>query len=188
MKKKKVCVRERERKGESWNLEASNGLKAPQLLAEIGQTDGVVEDPTRTIVVGVGPTNDADQRQVLAVRSGDRVEHAEPANGERDNASADTSSTGVAIGSVPGVELVAAADDVERGLSDEVVEQSEVEVAGNGENIGDTDFNEAAREVAAESGVSAAVDDGGRNTGLYGSAVGLIARYDVVAGRLDNVQ
>lgn len=148
----------------------------------------MVEDPTRTVVVGVGSANDADQRQVLAVRSGDRVEHAEPANGERDNARADSSSTRIAIGSVPGVELVAAADDVERGLSDEVVKQREVEVPGNGENVGDTDFNEAASEVATKRGVSAVVDGGGRNTGLYGSAVGVIARYDVVAGRLDDIQ
>ena len=134
----------------------------------------MVEDPIGTIVVGVGPTNDADQRQVLAVRSGNGVEHAEAADGEGDDAGTDATGTRVAVGSVSGVELVAAADDVESGLVDEVIEQREVEVAGNGEDISDTDFDEAAREVAAESGVDGAVDGGGRNGGLDGSA-GLVA-------------
>ena len=147
-----------------------------------------MEDAIGAIVVGVRPTNDADQGQVLAVRSGDRVEHAEPADGERDDARTDASRTCVAVGSIAGVELVTAADDVERGLSDEVIQQREVEVAGNGEDVGDTDFDEAARKVATERRVSAAIDDGGRNAGVDDSGVGMIAGYEVVGGRLCDVQ
>ena len=107
---------------------------------------------------------------------------------ERDDARTNASRTCVAVGSIAGVELVTAADDVERGLSDEVIQQREVEVAGNGEDVGNIDFDEAAREVATERRVSAAIDDGGRNAGVDDSGVGMIAGYEVVGGRLCNVQ
>ena len=38
----------------------------------------MVEDPTGAVVVGVGPTDDANQRQILAVRSSDGVEQPAP--------------------------------------------------------------------------------------------------------------
>ena len=107
---------------------ASDGLEAAELLGEVGDADGVVEDAVGAVVVGVGPADDADDGQVLAVGAGDGVEDAEAADGEGDGAGADAAWARVPIGRVPGVELVAAADEAEAGLVDEVVEQREVEL------------------------------------------------------------
>ncbi|XP_057982313.1 uncharacterized protein LOC131167526 [Malania oleifera] len=98
--------------------------------------------------------------QVLAVGSGDRVENAETADSENDDVDSDSAAAGVAVSGVPSIELIAAADEVEAGLGDEVVEEGEVEVAGDEEDVVDTDFD----EVAAEGGL------GGRNDGgCYGA-------------------
>ena len=136
-----------------------------------------MEDPTGAVVVGVGPTDDANQRQVLAVRSGDGVEHAEAADGERHHARADSPGARVAVGGVPGVELVAAPDQVQRRLRDEVVQQRQVEVPGNGEHVGDADFHQPAGQVAAQGGVTTAgaVDHRRRQAGLDGGAAGEVA-------------
>ena len=39
---------------------ASDGLEAAELLGEVGDADGVVEDAVGAVVVGVGPAGDAD--------------------------------------------------------------------------------------------------------------------------------
>ncbi|KAJ1416241.1 hypothetical protein SESBI_17416 [Sesbania bispinosa] len=101
-----------------------------------------MEDPIGTEVVGVGSTNDANHRQVLTVRSGDGVDHAQSTDGERHDASSNAAAPRVTVGGVPGVELVAATNDLKLRLGDEVVQQREVEVAGNRENIGDANLDE----------------------------------------------
>ena len=58
----------------------------------------------------------------------DGVEHAQPADGERHHSGA------LAVGGAPGIELVAAAEVGEPRLGDEVVEQGQVEVTGDGEH------------------------------------------------------
>ena len=113
----------------------------------------MVKHSVGAVVVGVGPSDDADQRQVLAVRAGDGVEHAKAANGERHDARADATRPGVAVGGVPGVQLVAAADVGEARLGDEVVEEGEVEVTGDGEDVGHAHLDEPPGEVAAEGGL-----------------------------------
>lgn len=144
----------------------------------------MVEDPIRPVVVGVGPADDADNRKVLAVRAGDGVDDAQTADGEGHDARADAPGPSVPVGGVPGVELVAAADVSEPGLGYEVVEESEVEVAGNGEDVADADLHEAPRDVAAEGGVGGgrgewdgvvdggdgAVSGGSSNVGVGGLA------------------
>lgn len=100
-----------------------DGLEAPKLLSKIGQPDRVVEDPVRAVIVGVRPTYYADDRQVLAARTGDRVQHTEPADSERNDARSNPPGARVAVSSITGVELVAAADEVEAGLGDQVVEK-----------------------------------------------------------------
>lgn len=76
----------------------------------------MVEDPIRAVVVGVRPTDYANDRQVLTVRTSDGVQDAEPADCKGNDARADAPGTRVAVGGVAGVELVAAADEVEAGL------------------------------------------------------------------------
>lgn len=131
-------------------LVASNGLEAPEFLAEIRQPNGMMEDPVSAEVVRVGPTNDTYQRQVLTIRAGDRVDHAQPPNGERDNTRAYATAPRVPIGGIPGVEFVAAPDHVELRLRYEVVEKRKVEVAGNGEHVGDPDLYQPPCKVAAK--------------------------------------
>lgn len=166
------------------SLEASNSLKTPKLLAEIRQPDGMVKYPVRPVVVGVGPADDADHRQVLAVGPGDGVEHAEPADGERHDAGPDAPGAGVAVGGVPGVELVAAADEVEPRLGDEVVEEREVEVAGDGEDVGDADLDEPVGDVAAHGGVGGGDHRGRGARALDGRGGAVGGGPDVVAGGL----
>jgi len=102
---------------------ASDSLKTPQFLGEIGQADGVMEDLVSTVVVGVRPTDDADKRQVLTVCARYRIYDAEPAHGECHHTGAHTSGPGIAVSSVPGVQLIAAADEVEARLGDKVIEK-----------------------------------------------------------------
>jgi hypothetical protein len=51
---------------------------------------------------------------------------------------------------IPGVELVATANEVESGLGDKVVQESEVEVAWYTEDVAYTDLHQAACQVAAQ--------------------------------------
>lgn len=134
-------------------LIASDCLKAPELLAEVRQPNSVVKNSVCPVVIGVGTTDYANERQVLAVRAGDRVEDAEAADGEGHDARADAAGAGVAVSGVPGVELVAAADVVEARLGDEVVEECQVEVAGDGEHVRHADLDEPACQVAAQGGL-----------------------------------
>lgn len=78
----------------------------------------MVEDSVGSVIVGVGTTDDANERQVLTVRAGDRIQNAESADGERDDARADAAGPRVAVGGVPGIKLVTAADVVQPGLGD----------------------------------------------------------------------
>ena len=51
------------------HLVAGDGLEAAELLGEVREADGVVEDAVGAVVVGVGPADDADDGEVLAVRA-----------------------------------------------------------------------------------------------------------------------
>lgn len=77
-----------------------------------------------------------------AVSRGDGVEAA---HGEGDDAGAvDAAGAGVAVSGASGVDLVAAADEVEAGLDDAAVEEVEAEVSVDGEDVGDADLDVAA--------------------------------------------
>ena len=121
----------------------------------------MVQDPVGPIVIRIGTPNNTYQRQILTIRPRDRVQHAEPADGERDDARADAPAARVAVGGVAGVELVAAADDVELRLRDEVVEERQVEVPRDGEHVRDANLDQAPRQVPAQGGVTGAHDGGG---------------------------
>lgn len=110
-----------------------------------------MEDPIGPVVIRIGPTNDTDHRQVLTVRAGDGVENTQPTNGESHDARAHSPGPRVAIGGVAGIELVAAADQVELRLGDQVVQEGQVEVAGHGEDVLGADLDEPPSQVAAQS-------------------------------------
>ncbi|RRT47814.1 hypothetical protein B296_00028393 [Ensete ventricosum] len=109
-----------------------------------------MEDSVRPEVVGVGAADDADDGEVLAIGTRDGVEHAEASHGEGDDTSADAARAGVAIGGVPGVKLVTASDEAEAGLGDEVVEEGEVEVPGDGEHVVGAHLDESPSQVASK--------------------------------------
>lgn len=109
----------------------------------------MLQNPVRPVIVRIRSTYDANDRNILAVSSGDGVEDAESTDRERNNTGADAAGPSVAVGGVSSVELVAAGDEVEAGISNEMIEESEVEVTGNGEDVGDADLDETASQVAA---------------------------------------
>lgn len=121
----------------------------------------MVKNSVGPIVIGVGTTYYANEWQVLAVRACDRVDNAEATNGEGHDARADAAGAGVAVSGVPGVELVAAADVVEARLGDEVVEECQVEVTGDGEHVRHADLDEPASQVAAQGGLWGVHESGG---------------------------
>lgn len=135
-------------------LEASHSLEASKLLAEIGQPDRVMEDPVSAKVITVRTTDNTNEGQILTVSTSNSIKNTEAADGEGNDTRADATGPSVAIGGVAGVELVAAADDVEPGLGDQMVEQGEVEVAGNREDVGDANLNEPASQVATQGGLT----------------------------------
>ncbi|KAK4748682.1 hypothetical protein SAY87_015268 [Trapa incisa] len=113
--------------------------KDGQLL--YGKTDGVVEDPVRPIIVGVGPAHDANHGEILTVSTGNVVEHAQAADSEGDRAGAHTLGPGISVGGVPCVQIVAAAYQVQPRLGQEVVVEREIEVPGNGEDVMEADLD-----------------------------------------------
>jgi hypothetical protein len=131
-------------------LSTGDCLKAPELLSEIGQPDRVMEDPVRSVVVGVGPTNYTNHWQVVTVSASNSVDNAEPADRECDHASAHALGARIPVSSVPSVELVAAADQVQLLLGNQVVQKRKVEVAGHGEHIPHADLHEPSGQVAPQ--------------------------------------
>lgn len=110
-------------------------MEAPELLAEIWQPNGVMQDPVSTKVVRVGPTNDTNQRKVLTVRARNRVYHTQPSHSKRDNTRAHAPAPRVAVRSVSSIKFVAASNVFQLRLRDEVVEEGEVKVTWHGENV-----------------------------------------------------
>lgn len=95
----------------------------------------MVEDTVGAIVIGVRATDDADDREVLAVGTGDGVDDAEATHSEGDDAGTHASGASIAICGIASIELVAAADELEGLLCQQVVQQDQIEVAGHGENV-----------------------------------------------------
>jgi len=167
-------LKKKKKKKKNNYIIAIDRSKAPELMAEVRQTNGVVKNSVCPVVIGVGTTDYANERQVLAVRPGDRVEDAETANGEGHDARADAAGAGVAVSGVPGVELVAAANVVEARLGDEMVEECQVEVAGDGKHVRHADLDKPARQVAAQGGLCGVHEGGGDRAldGRYGAVCG----------------
>jgi hypothetical protein len=80
-------------------------LEAPMLLTEIGFTNRVVDDAVSPEVVGVGPSNNANDGQVLTVRTSYGVDDAQLSCSERHHAYSNAVSAGVSVGSIAVVKL-----------------------------------------------------------------------------------
>lgn len=86
-------------------------MEAAELLAEVREADGVMEDAIGAIVIGVGAPNDTDDGEVLAVGTSNGIEDAEATDGEGNNTSTHAMGSGIAICSISCIELIAAADE-----------------------------------------------------------------------------
>ena len=82
-------------------------LEAPMLLTKIGFTNSVMDDAITPAVVGVRPSNNANDGHVLTVRTSYGADDAQPSHSEHHFAYSNAVSAGVAAGSIAGVELVA---------------------------------------------------------------------------------
>jgi len=54
-------------------LNASDRLKAPELLCKIRQPNSAMQNPARSIIIGIGPTNNTDNRQILTISTSNRI-------------------------------------------------------------------------------------------------------------------
>jgi hypothetical protein len=122
-------------------LKTRDRLKALKLLRKIWYTNSMMKDSVSTIVIGIRSSNYTDHRQIFTVSSGDGVKDTESTNGESNHTRANAFSTCVTVGSITGVKFVTAADEVKLRLSDQVIKKSQIEVAGNGEDITDADLD-----------------------------------------------
>jgi hypothetical protein len=86
-------------------------LEAAELLGEIRETNGMMEDAIGAIVIGVGAPRDTNDGEILTVSTSNGVEDAEATNSEGDNASTNTVGSGIAIGSIACIELIAASNE-----------------------------------------------------------------------------
>jgi len=107
-------------------LEASDSLEALEFLAKIRRPNSVMQNTVGPKIIGVGPTSDANDGEVLTVGAGNGVDHTEPTNSESNNTRPHALGPRVAISSVASVELVAAANQVQ--FSYQVVQQSQVKI------------------------------------------------------------
>jgi len=112
----------------------------------------MMQDPVGSIIIRIRASDYTNDWEILTVRAGDGVDYTQATDGEGDDTGADATSTGVAVGCVAGVKLVAAADVVELGLGDQVVQESEVEVAGDTEDVAHADLDKPVSYVASERG------------------------------------
>ena len=80
-----------------------------------------------------------EDRQVLGVRAGHRVDRAEFSDAVGGADGTHAPDTCVPVGGVARVEFVAAADPVDIGMCDEGVLDGERKIPGHSEDIGDAD-------------------------------------------------
>lgn len=110
----------------------------------------MMQDPVSAIIVGIWATHNANHRQILTVSTSNSVQHAKPTNGESDHTGTHALGPSIAVGGVAGVELVAAADQVQLGLGDQVIQKGQIEIPRNREHIPDSNLDEPPSEVTAE--------------------------------------
>lgn len=97
-------------------LETGHSLKASKLLTEIRNANCMMQDPVGTEVVRIRAPNNAYNREILTVGSGNTVDNTEPSNGESNHNCTHTLPSGVTIGSISSVDLIAAPNVVNARL------------------------------------------------------------------------
>ena len=100
--------------------------------------------------VAVDPADDDEHGQVLGVGAGHGVHDAEAADAVGHDEGRDPVGARIAVGRVARVQLVAAPDHLEAGVGQELVEQHQVEVAGDDEVVPDPGLLQPGRQVAAD--------------------------------------
>ena len=91
----------------------------------------VVDQMLRRAIVGVGCAGHQDDRQVFGVGAGDRVDGGKSADAEGDDGRGRTAGAGVSFGAVAAVQFIAAIDLLQLLVRQQLVEQNQVEVAGD---------------------------------------------------------
>jgi hypothetical protein len=110
----------------------------------------MMQDTVGPIVIRIRPPNDTDDGQILTVSPRDRIDDAEAPNCERNGAGPHASGSRIPIGSVASVQFVAATDEIEARLCQQMVQQSEIEVPRNRENVIDPNLNEPPCQVTPQ--------------------------------------
>nr|GLL33404.1 hypothetical protein CR513_06800 [Ipomoea trifida] len=123
-----------------------------------------MQNPISSIIVSIRPTHQTNDGKVLAISTGNGVNHAKPANREGDDASADSTLPGIAVGGVPRIQLVAAPNVVKTRLCNQVVQQRQVEVTRHREHVSHAYLHQPTGNVAAQGGIRRG--DGGRRMGV----------------------
>lgn len=109
----------------------------------------MMEDPISPIIIGVGSSDNANNREIFTVSTSNGVDDAEAANGERDDTGTNPTRPGVSISSIASIELIAAANVVEPRLSNKVIKKGQVEVTRHGEDIFNPNLDKPVSQVTA---------------------------------------
>lgn len=131
-------------------LKTGHSLETSIFLAEIRDSNGVMQDPVGAEVVRIRAPDNANHREILTVCSSNGVDDTEPSDSERDDHCTNAFPPSVALSSVSGVDLVAASDVVDAGLVDKMVQQDEVEISGHSEDVANPNFNKPACKMTAQ--------------------------------------
>src|SRR5438270_1804347 len=94
--------------------------------------------------------DDVHDRHVLGVTARDRIGRRKFTYAECRYDGGHSAQSPVPVGRVTGVELVGAAYPPDGGMCDDVVQKCEVVVAGDAEDLGDSEFGEAVQQVVAD--------------------------------------
>lgn len=102
---------------------ACDRLEAPELLAKIRQSNGVVKNSIGAIIISIGSSNNTNHREILTISPSNGVEHTKPTHSKRDHTSPNATRPGIPVSGVASIELIAAPNVGEPGLGNEVIEK-----------------------------------------------------------------
>ena len=113
--------------------------------------EGVVQEVIGRAVIGVGRAGDHDDRQVLGIGAGNRVDRREPADAEGHYGGGRPAGPRVPFGGIAAIEFVAAADLLQLLVRQKLVEQDEIEISRDHEVMFKSDSRQPRRKVAPNS-------------------------------------
>lgn len=127
------------------------GVDAGEPL-EVGVAEGVVQHGSAAFGGPCGTDRDVQQRDVLGVAAGHRVDRAELAHPVRRQQRPEAGDPGVPVGRVRGSQFVGGADPGHAGVGEDAVQEREVVVAGDAEDVGDAEVGEPVQQVVGHGG------------------------------------